>query len=122
MNLFDDSTARNFDSSPQTMTPTNDSHTGGSAVLDAPEHAQPSPVELHASAEPIAETTTELAAETSAAKAEPAAPNTEADQNKNHQKENHQNSFSDSFSSGSDDFAAALEGFETESEESVGDD
>jgi small subunit ribosomal protein S1 len=118
MNLFDDSTARNFDSSPQTMTPTNDSHTGGSAVLDAPEHAQSSPVELHASAE----TTTELSAETSATKAEPATAKTDAHQSENLQKENHENSFSDSFSGGSDDFAAALQSFETESEESVGDD
>jgi small subunit ribosomal protein S1 len=114
MNLFDDSTARNFDSSPQTMTPTNDSHTGGPAVLDAPEHAQSSPVELNASTEPTTEAT--------ATKSEPAATKTDASKNENHQKENHENSFSDSFSSGSDDFAAALESFETESEESVGDD
>ncbi len=50
MNLFDDSTARNLDSSLETMTPANDAHTGGSAVLDAPEHAQPSTAEPIASA------------------------------------------------------------------------
>jgi hypothetical protein len=52
MNLFDDSTVRNFDSSPETMTSTHDAHTGGPAVLDAPELAQPSPADLNASAEP----------------------------------------------------------------------
>src|SRR5271166_2826109 len=50
MNVFDDSTARNLESSLQTMTPAHDNHTGGSAVLDAPEHAQPSPAESLTSA------------------------------------------------------------------------
>ena len=50
MNLFDDSTARNLESSLETMTPAHDTHTGGSAVLDAPEHAQPSTAEPMASA------------------------------------------------------------------------
>ncbi len=54
MNLFDDSTAHNLESSVETMTPVHDNHTGGPAVLDAPEHAQPSPVEPLASAAPAA--------------------------------------------------------------------
>src|SRR5271170_1174905 len=45
MNLFDDNTASNSESSLETMTPSHDSHTGGSAVIDAPELAQPSPAE-----------------------------------------------------------------------------
>jgi hypothetical protein len=50
MNLFDDSTAHNLDSSIETMTTAHDTHTGGPAVIDAPEPAQPSPAELEASA------------------------------------------------------------------------
>ena len=50
MNLLDDSTARNLDSTLETMTTAHDAHTGGSAVLDAPEHAQPSAAEAMASA------------------------------------------------------------------------
>src|SRR3979411_476643 len=45
MNLLDDSNARNLESSLETMTPAHDNHTGASAVIDAPEHAQPSPAE-----------------------------------------------------------------------------
>ena len=45
MNLFDDSNARNLESSLETMTPEHDTRTGASAVIDAPEHAQPSPAE-----------------------------------------------------------------------------
>jgi small subunit ribosomal protein S1 len=37
MILFDDSTARNLDSTIETMTPANETHSGGSAVADAPE-------------------------------------------------------------------------------------
>src|ERR1700689_4947126 len=50
MNLFDDSTARNLESSIETMTPAHDNHTGGSVVVDAPELAQPSSAEPLASA------------------------------------------------------------------------
>ncbi|MFY9645200.1 MAG: 30S ribosomal protein S1 [Terriglobales bacterium] len=92
------------------MTTEHDAHNGGPAVLDAPESAQPSSVELQASApdashqspqaEPIQHDTAKEAAKTeapesSAPEASPVA---------------------------SDDFAAALHSFETESEESVGDD
>jgi small subunit ribosomal protein S1 len=95
MTLYDDSTAHNSDSTTQTMTSAHDTHTGGSAVVDAPEPAQLTPAE-EASA-PDAEATS--APETPAA----SAPETSAP-------------------AASDDFAAALENFTTETEESVGDD
>jgi len=88
MTLFDDSTERNPDSTIQTMTPAHDTHTGGSAVVDAPEPVQSSPAEPQASAPD---------ASASSANETPA-------------------------SIASDDFAAALENFTTETEESVGDD
>src|SRR5208282_3881935 len=96
MNLFDDTTARNLESSLETMTPAHDTHTGASAVLDAPETAQPSPAEPLASAVPEA--------------AENSAPQTETPET------------SAPEAVASDDFAAALENFETETEEAVGDD
>jgi small subunit ribosomal protein S1 len=92
MNLFDDSTARNLESSLETMTPAHDTHTGGSAVVDAPEQAQPAPAEPLASA--------------------PDAPQSDAPENSAHE----------SAAAGSDDFAAALQHFETETEEAVGGD
>ncbi len=92
MNLFDDSTARNLDSSLETMTTAHDTHTGGSAVLDAPEPAQPS------AAEPLA-----------------SAP-------ESRENDARENSALENAAAGSDDFAAALHSFETETEESVGDD
>lgn len=88
MTLFDDSTERNPDSTIQTMTPAHDTHTGGSAVVDAPEPVQSSPAEPQTSAPD---------ASASSANETPA-------------------------SIASDDFAAALENFTTETEESVGDD
>ncbi|MGA7861101.1 MAG: S1 RNA-binding domain-containing protein, partial [Thermoplasmata archaeon] len=97
MNLFDDSTARNLESSLETMTSAHDTHTGGSAVVDAPEQAQPSSAEPQASA--------------------PAAPEKDAPQNDTSPTPVHENAVA-----GSDDFAAALQSFETETEESVGDD
>src|SRR5208283_4923474 len=96
MNLFDDSTARNLESSLETMTSAHDSHTGGSAVVDAPEQAQSS------SAEPLASA--------------PAAPEKDAPQFAS-ETPAHENA-----AAGSDDFAAALQSFETETEEAVGDD
>src|SRR5208282_2906579 len=97
MNLLDDSTARNLESSIEPMTSSNDSHTGGSAVLDAPEQAQPT------SAEPLATA--------------PDAPKDEAPQNNAPETPTHETA-----AAGNDDFAAALQHFETETEESVGDD
>jgi len=86
--LFDDSTARNLDSNIETMTPAHDSHSGSSAVEDAPETVETSPAEAQASAP---DTPTTATAETPAP-------------------------------TGTDDFAAALENFTTETEESVGED
>src|SRR6267378_1239097 len=97
MNLFEDSNARNLESSLETMTPAHDNHTGASAVVDAPEHAQPSPAEPLASA--------------------PDAPEHDALEN-----DTAENSTPANAAVGSDDFAAALQNFETETEESVGDD
>src|ERR1035437_3994643 len=95
MNLFDDTTVRNPESTIETMTSSNDSHTGGSAVVDAPEQAQPSSAEPLASAHDV--------------------PGSEVP--KDPTSETHENA-----AAASDDFAAALQNFETETEESVGDD
>jgi small subunit ribosomal protein S1 len=102
MNLFDDSTARNLESSLETMTPAHDTHTGGSAVVDAPEQAQPSPAETLASA--------------------PEAHDGEALKNDTSENEGHESSAHESGAGGSDDFAAALHNFENQTEESVSDD
>src|SRR3984893_14606480 len=112
MNLFDDSNARNLESSLETMTPAHDTHTGASAVIDAPEHAQPSPAEPQASAPEVHEHDTH-----------------ENDTHANSTRENEtpesvapEHSAHENAAAGSDDFAAALQNFETEAEESVGDD
>ncbi len=113
MNLFDDSTAHNHESSLETMTPANDTHTGGSAVIDVPEHAQPSTAETLSSA--------------------PESHGNDSRESASHEHENdsHGNDSpedsstqgsAESAAASSDDFAAALENFETETEESVGDD
>jgi len=103
MTLYDDT--RNPDSTLETMTPEHNSHNGGSAVLDAPETVQPSPAETQASAQdssqhsaPAPAAETHEAPATSSSGSAPEAP------------------------AASDDFAAALENFTTETEESVGDD
>src|ERR1700678_1333939 len=97
MNLFDDSTARNLESSIETMTTAHDTHTGASAVIDAPEHAQPSSAELQASAPDVHEQDI-------------------------HESEATENSGQDGAAAGSDDFAAALHNFENQTEEAVSDD
>jgi small subunit ribosomal protein S1 len=107
MNLFDDSNARNLESSLETMTPAHDNHTGASAVIDAPEHAQPSPAEPLASAPEVHEHDTHENDTRENATPENVAPD---------------NSAHETAAAGSDDFAAALQNFETETEESVGDD
>jgi hypothetical protein len=96
MNLFDDSNARNLESSLETMTPAHDNHTGASAVVDAPEHARPSPAETRS------------------------APDTQ--EHGSPENDTAENSSPANAGAGSDDFAAALQSFETETEESVGDD
>jgi small subunit ribosomal protein S1 len=102
MNLLDDSNARNLESSLETMTPAHNNHTGASAVIDAPEHAQPFPAEPLASAPEVHEHDTH----------ENATPENVAPDNSSHE----------TAAAGSDDFAAALQNFETETEDSVGDD
>src|SRR5450631_1767758 len=97
MNLFDDSTARNLESTSETMTTAHDTHTGGSAVVDAPELAQPSPVETQSSAPDLHE-------------------------NDVHENEAAHGEAAENGVAASDDFAAALHNFENETEESVGDD
>jgi small subunit ribosomal protein S1 len=107
MNLFDDSTARNLESTSETMTTAHDTHTGGSAVVDAPEFVQPSPVETQSSAPDLHENDVH-----------------EPDHHENAAHENNA-AHGDAAENGvaaSDDFAAALHSFEHETEESVGDD
>ncbi|MGA9472754.1 MAG: 30S ribosomal protein S1 [Terriglobales bacterium] len=108
--MYDDT--RNPDTTLETMTPEHDSHNGGSAVLDAPETVQPSPAETQASAPdasehsaptPAAETHEAPATASSSSASSSTTPETQT-------------------SAASDDFAAALENFTTETEESVGDD
>jgi small subunit ribosomal protein S1 len=101
MNLFDDSTARNLESSLETMTPAHDNHTGGPAVVDAPEHAQPSPAETSASAPDAREREVLRTA---------------------HEDTIHDDPSPENAGAGSDDFAAALHNFENQTEESVSDD
>src|SRR5277367_5330731 len=114
MNLFDDSPARSLESSLETMTPTHDTHTGGSAVIDAPEQAQPSPVEALTSAPASHETEAHKhdsdKHESSAGESHGIAAHDATDQ-----------STSDS-AAASDDFAAALHNFENQTEEAVSDD
>src|SRR5258707_1114081 len=112
MNLFDDSTARNHESSLETMTPEHDPHTGASAVIDAPEHAQPSPAEPQASAPEVHEHDTHETDTRENETPESVAPESVAPEN----------SAPETAAAGSDDFAAALQNFESEAEESVGDD
>src|ERR1700691_2851856 len=102
MNLFDDSTARNLESSIETMTTAHDTHAGASAVVDAPEHAQPSPAEAMASAPEVREN--------------------DVRENEAHESEAAENSIAENAAAGSDDFAAALHNFENQTEESVSDD
>jgi small subunit ribosomal protein S1 len=96
MNLFDESTARNLDSSLETMTTAHDAHNGGSAVIDAPEHAQPSTADSVIPALDPSEDSLKPSAQ--------------------------ENSAAENAAAGSDDFAAALQNFETETEEAVGED
>jgi len=105
MNLFDDTTVRNPESTIETMTSSNDSHTGGSAVVDAPEQAQPSSAEPLASAPDVPENGV------------PANNVSGSEAPKNPTSETHENA-----AAAADDFAAALQSFETETEEAVGDD
>jgi small subunit ribosomal protein S1 len=111
MTLYDDN--RNPDSTLETMTPEHDSHNGGSAVLDAPETVQPSPAETQASAPDAAPNSAQDSAPTPAAETHetPATPATASSA-----------SAPEAPAAASDDFAAALENFTTETEESVGDD
>src|SRR5271163_4720785 len=120
MNLFDDSNARNLESSLETMTPANDTHSGGPAVIDAPEHAQPSPAEATTS---VTESHEHDSRGTVSRETAPHDHGIAAhDASDNAASESAAESASESASAGSDDFAAALENFETETEESVGDD
>jgi small subunit ribosomal protein S1 len=116
MNLFDDSTARNLESSIETMTTSHDTHTGASAVVDAPEHAQLSPAETPATT-PDARENNNLHAEAH----ENSASANSASVNQYHN-EDREDFSHDSAAAGSDDFAAALHNFENQTEEAVSDD
>jgi small subunit ribosomal protein S1 len=114
MNLFDDSTARNLESSIETMTTSHDTHTGASAVIDAPEHAQPSSAELQASAHDVNQHDANEHGVNEHAAHDHDVPG--------HENEATENSGQDSSAAGSDDFAAALHNFENQTEEAVSDD
>ena len=111
MNLFDDSIASNSESTLETMTPAHDTHTGGSAVVDAPELAQPSPADTPASAPAVHEN------EDVHTVSQHDAPHTSASNN-----DSGDDSAQENASAGSDDFAAALHNFENQTEEAVSDD
>src|ERR1700691_1147237 len=104
MNLFDDSTARNLESSIETMTTAHDTHAGASAVVDAPEHAQPSPAEAMASAPEVRENDVR----------ENEAHESDAPEHDTHESEAAENSIAENAAAGSDDFAAALHNFENQ--------
>ncbi len=125
--MFDD-TNRNSESSLETMTPNHDAHAGASAVLDAPEHAQPSPAEPQASAAP--EEIRHHDGDHDRAPQNDSSPTSspehyaaqDAPQQEAAKIEASENSASESAAAASDDFAAALHSFETETEEAVGED
>jgi small subunit ribosomal protein S1 len=130
MNLSDDSTDPNLEPSIETMTSANDTQSGGPAVLDAPESAQPSPVEPPASApdaiavgpSPVeafpGETPANAAPEISGVKIENIAAASETPA----ASATPEISVTENAVASSDDFAAALQSFETEAEEAVGED
>src|ERR1700733_9556521 len=118
MTLYDDT--RNPDTTLETMTPEHDSHNGGSAVLDAPETVQPSPAEAQASAPDATPNSAQDSAQDSAPT--PAAETHEAPATASSSSASSSTTPETQTSAASDDFAAALENFTTETEESVGDD
>ena len=95
------------------MTPAHDTHTGGSAVVDAPELAQPSPADTPASAPAVHEN------EDVHTVSHHDAPHTSTSASNN---DDGDNSAQENASAGSDDFAAALHNFENQTEEAVSDD
>jgi len=112
MNLLDDSTGRNLESTLETMTPAHDTQTGASAVLDAPESAQPSPAEPLASAPESRENDA----------LQNAAPENDAPANDAAENAAPEASSQENAAVASDDFAAALHNFENQTEEAVSDD
>ncbi len=116
--MYDDT--RNPDTTLETMTPEHDSHNGGSAVLDAPETVQPSPAEAQASAPDATPNSAQDSAQDSAPT--PAAETHEAPATASSSSASSSTTPETQTSAASDDFAAALENFTTETEESVGDD
>jgi len=111
--LYDDNTARNLDSTLETMTPEHDQHNGGPALLETPEPVSPPPAET-APAAPEAAVASSV--DTPAA---PSAPRTSAP----HVQAGAPASPAAAPSApATDDFAKALENYTTETEESVGED
>ena len=117
--MLDESSARN-ESSLETMTPSNNSHSGGSAVVDAPEHAQPSSAEQTSAADSLRRDSEHTDLQQ----------NESQHHDREHDSAQHdaahddvvESSAHDNNSAGNDDFAAALQDFETETEEAVGED
>jgi small subunit ribosomal protein S1 len=129
MNLFDDSNNRSSESSLETMTPNHDTHTGASAVLDAPEHAQLSPAEPQASAaheDALHRDQDHVHAhdyEHAPQNDSPLGESSQKDSGKETGKvEASEGTAPETTAAASDDFAAALEDFETETEEATGED
>jgi len=121
--LFDDSNTRNSESSLETMTPNHDTHTGASAVLDAPEHAQLSPAEPQASAAHEDTLHHDHDYGHASQNDSPRGDSSEKDSGKQTAKvEASESTAPETAAAASDDFAAALEHFETETEEAVGED
>ena len=130
--MFDDSSAHNLDSSTETMTTTNETHSGGSAVAEVPEPVTTLPAETHVSAPdaPVPGMTGEdpstalrTGARASISTTETAAaPSTEHSQRATSTVEETAAAPSAEAPAANDDFAAALENYTTETEEAVGED
>ena len=121
--MFDDSNNHNSESSLETMTPNRDTHTGASAVLDAPEHAQPSPAETSAAPEDSLHHDNDHDPNDSQTESsQNSFPQNDGAKNDTAKVDASENAAPETAAAASDDFAAALEHFETETEEAVGED
>ena len=114
--MFDDSTARNLESTSETslktMTLAHDNHTGGSAVVDAPELAQPSSAEANSAPDATQHDATEHAATHSIEASHHGESAHESSNDPDHESSNQENA-----SAGRADFAVSgrATGFHTDS-------
>ncbi len=130
--MFDDSSAHNLDSNIETMTPANESHSGGSAVEDAPETANHPPAEELVSA-PDAPAAEAAAPAPEVEEAHSSSSATEDPKTEGHKEEAPKEEAPQEAAASpavseapappaNEDFASALETFTTETEEAVGED